>query len=188
MRATWASLEFGSPTATIRCRLTLEGSFHTRTIAKVRGSLIGALTRAIVVRPCTNGEAWADNGTEVEPLGTAPNRLPFHLTYEGFRGTLPAIDEVRLLLSRISFVMQSSFIGIGCRGRYGRAEDNIIAGAARNTATGELSTLAPDSTVNRLSLVEALVGGGACPTTGAFRGIGSVTVLSSGNRITVTLI
>ena len=86
LRATWSSVEFAGSGATIRCRVTLEGSFHARSISKVRGALAGAVTRAIIGHPCTGGEAWADNGTESEPLGTAPNKLPFHITYESFQG------------------------------------------------------------------------------------------------------
>jgi hypothetical protein len=63
-RVTFSSLELVTELVTIRCRVTLEGSFHTRTIAKVPGSLVGAISRATVAHPCTNGEAWADNGTE----------------------------------------------------------------------------------------------------------------------------
>src|SRR5215217_8780056 len=185
-RATWAELEFSGGIITITCRVTLEGSFHTRTIAKVRGSLIGAISRAIVAHPCTSGEAWMDNGTEAEPLSTAPQKLPFHLTYEGFRGTLPAIETIRLLLSRVSFVIQTSVFTIPCRARYGRAEDNIIGNVTRNTTTGEVTTLIPDTAANRVSRVEALLGS-VCPETGAFAGTGNIAGLTAG-RITVTLI
>jgi hypothetical protein len=186
-RATWSSLEFAASASTIRCRLTLEGTFHTRTIAKVRGSLIGLINRAIFVRPCTGGEAWIDNGTEVEPLGTAPNKLPFHLTYEGFRGTLPNIDQIRLLLRNPSLVFQTSFIGITCRGRYGRPEDNIIYNVSRNAPTGELGTLAAEPSANRFSLAEGLVNGGICPTSLSFLGTGNVDN-GAGSRVTITLI
>jgi hypothetical protein len=186
-RATWSSLEFAGGGATIRCRVTLEGSFHTRTIAKVERSLIGAISRAIVAHPCTNGEGWADNGTETEPLGTAPNKLPFHVTYQSFTGTLPAITAVNLLLSRVSFVIRTTVLGLTCQGRYGRAEDNIIGIAARE-AGGAITELTPSATVNRASLVEQLGPNAICPTTGAFGGRGLVANLATGARITVTLI
>ncbi len=184
---TWNSVEFGSSAATIRCRLTLEGSFHSRTIAKIARSLIGYVTRAIVGRPCTGGEAWSDNGAESEPLGTAPNKLPFHLTYESFSGTLPAIAEVNFLLRDLSVVIQSSFIGIACRARYGRPEDNVIEHGARE-ASGGITSLGVDATVNRISRVDQLVGS-VCPVTGAFRGTSNApSALGSGGLIRISLI
>jgi hypothetical protein len=188
LRASFSSLEFGGSGATIRCRVTLEGSFHSSTITKIRGALAGAVTRAIIGHPCTGGEAWADNGTESEPLGTAPNKLPFHITYESFVGTLPAISEIHLLLSRESFVIGATVLGLTCRGRYSRAEDNIIMTAARE-AGGGITSLRPDATVNRAALVDQLGPNAVCPSTGAFGGrSGAVTNLSTGATITITLI
>jgi len=183
IRATFASIEFATEAATVRCRVTLEGSFHTRTIAKVVRSLIGAVTRAIVAHPCTGGEAWADNGTEAEPLGTAPNRLPFHLTYENFTGTLPNITSIGLLYSRFSFVIQCAGI---CTGRYGSATDNISMTSTRE-AGGAITSLAPVAGRNIATLVTTLAGF-LCPATGAFMGSGTPTVLNNTNRITITLI
>jgi hypothetical protein len=187
LRATWASVEFAGGGATIRCRVTLEGSFHSRTIAKVRGALAGAISRAIIGHPCTGGEAWADNGTESEPLGTAPNKLPFHVTYESFQGSLPAIEALNLLLSRESFVISATILGLTCRGRYTRAEDNIIITAARE-AGGGITSLTPSATTNRAALVDQLGPNAVCPATGAFSGTGNVSNLSNGGRITITLI
>jgi hypothetical protein len=180
--ATWASLEFSVPgVTTIRCRVTLEGSFHTRTIAKVARALIGAITRAIAAHPCTNGEGWADNGTEPTPGGRI-NRLPFHVTYESFTGTLPNITGINLLLSRVSFVIQSGGL---CTGRYGRTEDNIT-GLASVTG-GRVGTLTPVAGRNTARLVTR-IGGILCPETGTFTGTGNVTSLSAGAAVTVTLI
>jgi hypothetical protein len=188
IRVSWTSLEFSSSLATIRCRVTLEGSFHARTIAKVARALIGAISRAIVGHACTGGEAWADNGTEAEPLGTAPQKLPFHVTYESFAGTLPNISSLGLLLSRISFVLQATSIGVSARCRYGRVEDNI-SGTATREAGGGITSLAPVAGRDRARLVEGLLNGGLCPGEGQFAGSsGPVTGLSNTNTITVTLI
>jgi hypothetical protein len=185
-RTTFSSLEFASESVTIRCRLTLEASFHTRTFAKVVNALVGAVTRAIVAHPgCTNGEAWADNGTESEPLGTAPNKLPFHVQYESFSGTLPNISTMNIFLSRASFVTQATFFGLSCRGRYARVEDAIRIAAARNTTTGEITSLNPSGTMR---LVEQLGPSAICPESGRFSGTGTVVNLSTGARITITLI
>jgi hypothetical protein len=183
-RATFASLEFIAG-ATIRCRLTLEGSFHTRTIAKVANSLVGAITRAIVAHPgCTGGEAWADNGIETEPLGTAPNKLPYHLQYEGFAGTLPAITTLNLAVSRFSFVVQGTILGLTCRGRDGNSTDRITIAAALE-AGGGITSLAPNG---RATLVEQLGPNAVCASTGSFTGNGTAANLSTGARISITLI
>src|SRR5436853_3228582 len=86
-RVTWSKLEFegglGIPT---QCQVTLEGSFHSRTIAKVLRSLIGAITRAVVkTESCSGGRATVG----------AP---PWHVTYQGFTGTLPRILTVVIAL------------------------------------------------------------------------------------------
>jgi hypothetical protein len=86
----WASLIFESSTgATVSCPVTLEGSFHRATLAKVMASLVGYITGARAGAPasCNGGEMTFLTGT-----------LPWHLTYEGFTGALPTIRTVRLLL------------------------------------------------------------------------------------------
>lgn len=187
-RASWNSLEFVG-TVTIRCRVTLEGSFHSQTIAKVARSLIGSVTRVTVAHPCTNGEAWADNGTETQPLGRAPNRLPFHLTYENFTGRLPNIETIGLLLSRASFVLEATVLGFNCRGRYGRAEDNISATAARDAATGGITSITPVEGSATANLVEQLGRNAICPASGRFRASsGAVIGTNTGRTLTITLI
>ncbi len=177
-RATWNSLEFlvGGPVA---CRVTLEGSLHSRSITKVRGSLIGAVTRSIV-SGCVI--LHADNGSETEPLGTAPQTLPWHLTYESFGGVLPSISEIRLLLSRFSFYVEA--FGL-CRGHYGTPEDNIVFNVSREESGGLLSIAPQNGTFH---LREQLGRSPICPQSIAFAGIGSISELSSSTQITITLI
>lgn len=58
-RATWTNLEWQAAGGlfTIRCPVTIEGSFHSNTISKVLEALIGYVTRAAVGAPaaCTGG-------------------------------------------------------------------------------------------------------------------------------------
>jgi len=184
VRVTWASLEFTSEiTEAIRCRITLEGSFHARTIAKVARQLIGAVTKAIIAHPCTNAEAWAHNGTEAEPRGTTPNTLPWHITYEGFSGTLPNITLIFLLLSRARFLVSTP----GCQGTYVNSTDNVTGNVVRDPATGAITTLTPVAGRDRITLVTRL-GGIFCPERGGFVGTAQVTRLASATRITITLI
>ena len=172
-RTTWAPLTFSEPFGffTIRCNITMEGSFHSTTIAKVIGSLIGYVTSARVQHPCTNGEAWAWNGTE-RFLRTG-NSLPWHLTYEGFTGTLPNITGVRVLLVRPKFTVE--FPGI-CLATYQPANQNgtaiISAGTMRIQAGTETSTA-----------IE-----GECPR-GSFNGTSTtVVLLNTTTPITIRLI
>lgn len=68
-----------SGTTIYRCRLTLEGSFHARSIAKVAETLIGYVNRAAL--------------GECEFLDTRVLRetLPWHVRYRSFSGALPNI-------------------------------------------------------------------------------------------------
>src|SRR5690348_5062866 len=120
IRATWARLEFVGGLGTRMCQVTLEGSYHERTIVKSWGSLIGAVTRVDVKREsCTGGEA-------------TPLVLPWHITYEGFTGTLPTITSVRLLLARFRYSVRSNFFGVTCQ--IGTATDNVVGSVVLNAS------------------------------------------------------
>ena len=169
-RLTWSSLEF-SGGVTVRCRVTLEGSFHSRTIAKVARTLTGAITRANVDEAnCTNGNGRPRNET-----------LPWHLTYEGFTGTLPNINAVFTLISRVRF---NTVVPGLCTGDYGTATDNIT-GRANLNASREITELEPVAGRNRTTLNS---GTAFCPVSGTFSGRGTVTLLGTTTRIRVSLI
>jgi hypothetical protein len=185
-RVSWSSLEFQvREVTTIRCRVTLEGSFHTRTIAKVARALIGAISRAIVSHPCTGGEAWMDNGVENTPGGRF-NRLPFHFTYENFVAPtgLPNITAIGVLLSRTSFVIQAGGL---CTGRYGTSEDNIslVAAIRRGGFFQTLERIV--SGINKVWHLVRQLGGIFCPRELTLEGAGAVAGLSAG-EISVSLI
>jgi len=77
-RSTWTNAEFAGGFVGIRCNLTLEGSYHSATINKTAGSLIGYITRASI-GPCSAGSATVLTAT-----------LPWHRQYRSFNGTLPS--------------------------------------------------------------------------------------------------
>jgi hypothetical protein len=169
IRATWASLEFVS-LVTIRCRMTLEGSFHSRTIAKVARQLIGSITRFLFdTENCTNGRGRPR--TEL---------LPGHITYEGFRGILPRIDTVYLLLSRIRF----QIIASPCTGDYGTAATNFTLEASVEEGRG-ITELRPVASRN---IVQRHSGTAFCPASGTFGGTGSLMLLGNTTKISVLLI
>jgi hypothetical protein len=170
IRITWSSLEFAS-VATVRCRVTLEGSFHARTVAKVRGTLIGALTRmAVDTENCTGGRGRPR--TEL---------LPGHITFEGFRGALPTIDSVYALISRVRFQIICSGIAT-CD--YGTSTTNIT-GAITTEGSGGITGLAP---VTGRNIAVLHTGTAFCPGTGTFAGTASVMLLGTTNRVSVSLI
>ena len=190
-RITWTSLEFVS-TVTIRCPVTLEGSFHYRSIIKRERSLIGLVTRAIVNQAgCVNGTGSAFNGTERYNGIVPASTLPWHVTYESFAGVLPNISSIRLLLARTRFGIETGFFAGECAVQVGSATDNISADAAREPG-GNITTLTPTEGRNRATIIQVDEDPfGACPRegeTGALRGIGQVTLLGNTTRIRITLI
>jgi len=54
-RSTFRELRLRLPFGTTNCPVTLEGTLHSSTLAKVAGSLIGYITRASVANVCTSG-------------------------------------------------------------------------------------------------------------------------------------
>jgi len=185
IRATWTSLEFVTPgVVTVRCKVTLEGSFHTRTIAKVARALIGAVTKGVVKQEtCTNGSGATFNGVERYNGTTAPNTLPWHLTYESFTGTLPAIATVSVLLQRFRFGITVAGL---CTGQFGSETDRITA-AASLSAEGNINALTPTEGRNSASLIRRDAGL-ACPAVGLMRSAGSVMLLGNTTPIRITLI
>lgn len=85
-----------------RCPLTLSGSFHSGTLAKVIGGLVGSVT-AGQMATCANGTATL--------LRTG---LPWHLAYRGFTGALPAVATVRLALAGLGLSIFSTVLGRTC--------------------------------------------------------------------------
>lgn len=105
-RIAWRSLEFAyfeeellflGP---LQCAVTLEGSFHSTLVSKVRGSLIAQVTRG-AVGTCTGGS-----------LTILAAGLPWALDYRDFTGTLPRIFTV--LTQFIGAAFQTTIAGITC--------------------------------------------------------------------------
>jgi len=100
---TWTSLQLrSSGLVAADCALTLEGSFHYGTLGKVAHSLIGHVTRARL-GTCRTGSATVLTGS-----------LPWHITYEGFEGTLPNITGIRVALLGAQFRIHEPILGTEC--------------------------------------------------------------------------
>ena len=177
-RIVWTELIFSGGSASVTCPVTLEGTFHYRSIMKSPGALIGYVTRAIsgsTQPPCRGGTATVDSET-----------LPWHVTYRSFAGALPAIEKLSILLHSTSFHVTPVILGISVACAYrerGAAEENA-AGIATREAGGAITTVRADETI----LLAKYSGSSSCPTSGGFRGTGEAFVLGTNTRITLTLI
>jgi hypothetical protein len=87
--------EAGSPK--VSCPVTLEGSFHRRTIAKTLNLLVGYITRGLVgaALTCRGGTATI-----------AAASLPWHVQYLSFEGPLPTITRMNVLVIGLEMSVQ----------------------------------------------------------------------------------
>ncbi len=171
-RILWSRLTFsesggGIP---ISCPVTLEGSFHERTLAKTSGALVGHITSASIQNErCQEGHA-----TILE------ESLPWPVLFDSFSGTLPSITSVRHLLIGAGFQVEPG-LEIVCL-----AETSMrspAAGEATREAGGDITSLIPDSLLSIPTIGES------CPALGIFAGSGSVYVQgSTERRVSLTLI
>ena len=162
IRITWTSLDLVSGGSTVEeCPLTLEGSFHSATIRKTAGALIGFISRASV------GVCFGGTKTILQAS------LPWHITYDSFTGALPRPSGLVLLLHRLNW--QATVLGVNCL--YG--EDGVErARATLNIEPNGLVTgLTPDPNI----ALPLLSGSFFCPEeinlgeTGRVRLLGSTT-------------
>jgi hypothetical protein len=166
LRVQFRAVTFEGIFGQITCQMTLEGSLHSRTITKTTGTLIGYITAANL-GTCGIGTATIFR-----------ERLPWHIRYGGFTGTLPRIETIR-----------TNVIGFAWRFRTNTGETCTTTSTATNplviTYNVEAGGAIPGSTL-----------GGTIPTesecfraNATFRSdVGVTTVLNSTTRITVRLI
>ncbi len=175
----WTPLQFGEPVLfvqPVRCPVTLLGSFHSRTISKVCGQLVGYVNHASVGLPssCAGGEATILTAT-----------LPWHIRYASFAGTLPRITRVRLQLINAAFRVHVSGVNANCLYVTSEAEP-ALGDVNVNETTGVVNNLEALNTA-RIRLHE---GSEICPANGEFRNAGRVVAgtESSTTAITVRLV
>jgi len=171
IRIVWTELIFtgAGGEALLTCPITLEGSFRSATIAKVIGALIGHINRATVAEAsCRGGRMTISQAS-----------LPWHITFEGFTGTLPRISSVTLLLRGMNYSLE--VFGVVCG--YGRPEKNAKS-IANVESNGGIASLDIDTSI----ALAKLSGGILCPGTQGFSGHASVTLQGTTSKITVRLI
>jgi hypothetical protein len=129
----WRELYFakgvGSEEGSVaRCPLTLSGSFHSTTLSKVSGSLVGYVTSADMAT-CSQGSATLLRAN-----------LPWHVTYTGFLGTLPNITGVRVGVIGFSVSIFSPVLFRACLMRTTTLEPLGLA-LSREVGSGALTTV-----------------------------------------------
>ena len=160
-RATWTRWDFFGSFGTQECEIVVRGSFHTRSIAKVVGTLIGYITEANINR-CFWGSATLNRGS-----------LPWHRRYRSFVGTLPNITGFAETITGAEWTIREPTFGITCTVR--RESSSTIA----------TYTLAAGGVVTRADIS----GRSPCGSfTGSLSGSTTAVDNNAGTRITVTLI
>jgi hypothetical protein len=180
VRITWSEarplvFEGGSSFGAVRCLLTMEGTFHSRTVAKSPEALIGFVTSA-TISTCTGGSARALQAS-----------LPWHIFYESFSGTLPRITEINVILVGDAFVVHGNLNGQECL--YSATAASPFKGAVvRNTTTGVAENLRPNESVG-FAITSGNTSFLNCPTVGFFNGASAtLTVQLSTTKVTVSLV
>jgi len=163
-RVTWARINYTGGFGTVECEAVIEGTYHSRTIVKTTGSLVGYVTAANITR-CARGGATVNRET-----------LPWHDRFNGFTGTLPNITTVGGRVVGTSWRIREPTFGITCTAT---AEENHAIIGNYTLSAG---------TVAEVSV--GITGGGI--SCGSFEGTlsGNTTNADnrSGARLTVRLI
>ncbi len=171
IRASWAQMIFRGFGASVTCRVTLEGTLHSRTIVKTNESLIGYITRVIVrEETCTGGTARALSET-----------LPWHVRYRSFEGPLPGITAINTNVIGAKFRVGATVFGtnVFCLYTTTVAQPNI--GSFAREGGGALTSVAVSGTIRssgEFGCSEGTLSGSS----------ESLTVLGGTTRITVRLI
>src|SRR5262249_13708185 len=99
----WAEMAFNAGGGvSVRCPVSLEGSFASKTISKVSGALIARIGLVQVnTAACLGGTMRARSET-----------LPWHIQYNSFSGTLPRLTSVTQTLLGANFEAVSG--GVRC--------------------------------------------------------------------------
>lgn len=125
-RMMFSRLEWENGFVTTRCPVTLEGSFHAATSAKVSGTLIGYIT-AVPRGTCT-----------VNTVTVLSETLPWHVRYTLFEGSLPTISRVTLNVIGFSIKGREAVTEVVCLSSPSTAERPVRLILRRETVTGAL--------------------------------------------------
>ncbi|HEX7289660.1 MAG TPA: hypothetical protein VF250_00920 [Conexibacter sp.] len=164
IRSQFREVRFAGLFGTAVCQITMEGSFHARTTAKVVNALVGYIYRS-VLGPCSTGTATVLSET-----------LPWHVRYRGFMGTLPNITKIEANAIGASFNVRTPE-GFTCLSRT-TPEQPVIGSFNRDVVTKAITTSVIAGTIET-----------TCGFAGTFQSDNGLTRLSTtGALIFITLI
>jgi hypothetical protein len=116
-RLVWTELRlevtFNGTPYSVMCPVTLEGSLHSATIAKVAGALIGSVTRAAAAEAACRGMIGSESPYPLE-ITVLKERLPWHLRYESFTGILPNINGLNVQVVGAAFEVHDFIFELTC--------------------------------------------------------------------------
>jgi len=181
IRIVWTFLHFASSEETFRieCPVTMEGSFHSKTISKVSGQLIGYLTRAAIapLTACRNNEG-------VEAISLQGNTLPWHIRFQDFSGVLPNIGTINAQFVGLGVLIRA--LGLNCL--YKSTAESPVVGKLIRDNFGRIVDLDPQPT----ALIPRFEGALLCPANGkiaeAFELTAPVTNQGGLDKITIALV
>ncbi len=158
----WTPLVLLKSGGTTSCNVTLLGSFHSLTINKSIGSLIGYIDHASLASCAT--------------FAFLTTTLPWHVTYGGFAGTLPSISSITLNVVGLS-VMFTACLAITEVAEPFRAISNL-------NGSGQITGLTADPTasIDLNDMFRCIIGGDL-----EFEGTGLVEDLA-GNLLFIRLV
>ncbi|HEX7289665.1 MAG TPA: hypothetical protein VF250_00945 [Conexibacter sp.] len=125
IRANFREVRFSGLFGTTVCQVTVEGSFHERTTAKVVGRLVGYIT-TVRLGPCATGTATVLSET-----------LPWHVQYSGFTGTLPNITRIDAKAINAAFRLRTPE-GFACLSR-STPEQPVIGAFNRDITSSQVT-------------------------------------------------
>ena len=134
INASWRTFSFRGGLGTAECEVIVNGTFHERTITKTANALSGFVTAANITR-CARGGATVLRET-----------LPWHVQYNSFAGTLPAITSIRARIIGVAFRISEPVFGVSCLSRSSTTEPAFL-GFNRNTATGAVTSATASGTL-----------------------------------------
>jgi hypothetical protein len=168
-RIVWPHVTFAEPSGMFtECPMTLEGTFHSATLSKVSGALVGYVTRAFMTEGTCTGAAQASVSQET---------LPWHVRYDSFQGVLPNITGLRFQVINMGI----SAVGNLCRykSEIGRPVNFIV-----HIAGAEVTNVQWDETLP----ITKIAGEPLCRPTLRLGGNGTATILGGTTTLRVRLV
>lgn len=166
------TLAFTEPTeSSVRCPLTLTGTFATTALTKTTRGLVGNIVNSAIGFPtCANGRP-----------NVLAETLPWHVRYESFTGTLPAIGSIALEVIGLSYRWELNLLSISCL--FSATEAAPARWRASLERGGAITSVRWDET-KRIPGTGIIL----CPREATFGGTGTATQASSTAAVRVTLI